>query len=143
MEKLPIAKTPFERLSIDLITSFGCTERGNKAVLVCIDQLTRYTELIPLKDKSAKECALALFNNIFCRYTAPEMILSDNGLEFRNALLNELCETFGVNKVYIMPYHPEGNGMVERNNRKLLDVLRHTIGQDAQWDLRLQLASYL
>ena len=40
LERYPIAKAPFERVSIDLLTNFGCTDRGNKAVLVCIDQLT-------------------------------------------------------------------------------------------------------
>ena len=133
----PVASSPFERVSIDLITSLSTTDRGNKAVLVCIDQLTRYVEIVPLKDKSAKECALALFDRIICRYTAPEVILSDNGCEFRNSLMNELCETFKIKKVHILPYHPSSNGLVERANRKILDVMRHTIGQDNEWDLRM------
>ena len=137
--KYPIPRAPFERLAIDLITNLHVTDRGNKNILVCVDTLTRYTELVPLTGKSAKECAINLFDKIFCRYSAPQLIISDNGLEFNNALVKEICDRFKVEKVNIQPYHPSSNGLVERNNRKVLDVLRHTVGQDSNWDVNLPL----
>ena len=135
----PIPTTPFQRVAVDLITNLSSTVRGNKVLLVCVDQLTRYTELIPLPNKTGKECALAIFNCIFCRYGPPQLIISDNGTEFNNELMQNLCDVFGVQKVNILPYHPASNGLVERTNRKILDVFRHTVGPDEQWDLRLPL----
>ena len=135
----PIPTAPFQRLAIDLITNLSHTLRGNKVMLVCVDQLTRYTELIPLSNKTGKECALAIFNHIFCRYGPPNLIISDNGLKFNNEMMQELCNRFEVEKVNILPYHPSSNGLVERANRKILDVFRHTVGPDEQWDLRLPL----
>ena len=134
----PIPNGPFDRMAIDLLGGLDATCQGNKYILVCIDSLTRFTELIPLKNKTAKECAAAIYDKIICRYTAPKVIISDNGLEFNNSLLNQLCEKFEVNKVNIMAYRPASNGLVERANKKILECLRLTIGQsDPNWDVRL------
>ena len=133
----PIPQSPFERVSVDILSGLQLTLRGNRHILACVDNLTRYSELIPLSSKTARECASALFDRVICRYSAPQLLLSDNGTEFNNALMNELCDTLQIQKVNIQPYHPSSNGLTERLNRKILDTIRHTIGQDANWDLHL------
>ena len=137
MGTYPIPQAPFERVAVDVLSGFQLTVRGNRHVLVCVDALTRFVELVPLTGKTAGEVATALFDRIFCRYSAPQLIISDNGTEFNNALVSELCDILDINKVNILPYHPPSNGLVERVNRKVLDTIRHTIGQDVNWDNKL------
>ena len=62
------------------------------------------------------------------------MLLSDNGTEFNNALLQAVCETFSIKKCNIVPYAPQANGKVERANRRILDVLRFIANSTAVWD---------
>ena len=133
----PIPQSPFERVAVDILSGFQLTVRGNRHILVCVDALTRFVELIPLSGKTARECASALFDRVVCRYSAPKLIISDNGNEFNNALMNELCDTLDIQKINIMPYHPASNGLVERQNKKVLDTIRHTVGQEPNWDIRL------
>ncbi len=57
------------------------------------------------------------------------MLLSDNGAEFRNALLAEICKQFNIKQTFTVTYHPSSNGLVERANRKILDVLRPIVGR--------------
>ena len=133
----PIPQAPFARVGIDLITNFQVTIRNHKNILVIVDFLTRFVELVPLTGKTAEECATALFDRLFCRYSAPQLILSDNGLEFNNSLVKELCQRLKIEKVNIQPHHPSSNGIVERCNKKVLDAIRHTVQQDPNWDLRL------
>ena len=98
---------------MDLITGFSETPRGNKVILVIIDVLTRYTELIPLQGKTAAECAEKFFNYFICRHGIPESLITDSGGEFNNVFLKTLCSFLGVKKLNTIVYHPESNGLVE------------------------------
>ena len=125
----PTPSQPFERVNIDLL-ALNETDSGYRYLLVCIDALTRYSELIPLRTKTAKEVSEALYDGIIARYSAPEIIVSDNGLEFNNKLLKFLCETYEIKKVNIQPHTPKANGLVERCNRKILEGLRKLLATE-------------
>ena len=51
--------------------------------------------LMPLHDKTAISVAKAIMENVFLRFGAGEL-LTDNGCEFRNDLLSEICRLMGV-----------------------------------------------
>ena len=99
------------------------TARGNRYVLVIVDCFTRWTEAFPLPDKTAHSVADAFFNNVVCRFGMPIVIHSDQGREFENKILHELCLIGGSHKTRTSPYHPESDGMVERFNRCWLWLL--------------------
>ncbi len=66
---------------------------------------------------------------LICEHTAPRVLLSDNGAEFRNKVLAEICRQFGITQTLTVAYHPASNGLVERTNRKILEVLRPIVGR--------------
>jgi len=80
-----------------------------------------------------------LDQQVFCYFGLPEQIHSDQGAQFQSQLMSELCKTWGVNQSRTTPYHPQGNGVVERNNQMLGDSLRSLlIGRSQEkWDLVL------
>merc|ERR1712212_1205603 len=43
---------PFQRVSMDLLSGFVTSQNGNKSLLVCIDNFSRFTEIIPVPNKS-------------------------------------------------------------------------------------------
>ena len=133
--RYPVPEKPFDRVHIDLLTGFSETERGYKHLLVCVDALTRYTEAIPLRTKTALETAQKFYKFFICRYGIPKCLISDSGLEFKNQFMTALCEQLHIRKAQVITYHPASNGLVERANKKLLDILRVTIGNnEANWD---------
>ena len=127
MQLYPVPHRAFERVHIDLLTNLSETDAGNKHVLVCVDALTRYVELIPLENKTAEACAIAFHENFILRFGPPEILVSDNGLEFTNAIMKNLADRYHINHVHITPYRPQGNGLAERTIRKLLNVLMMSI----------------
>ena len=144
MNSFPIAQQPFERVAIDILTNLSTTPNGFKHILICVDALTRFVELIPLKSKTALECATAFHQDFILRYTSPDILISDNGLEFNNKFMSELCDIYETKKVNILPYHPASNGLAERAIRKLLDVMRQIItNNDPHWDIRLNTIQYI
>ncbi|KAL8115687.1 hypothetical protein AgCh_022254 [Apium graveolens] len=56
---------------------------------------------------------------------------SDNGTEFRNAILSEFCKNKGIVQEFSAARTPQQNGVVERNNRTLVEAAR-TMMQDAK-----------
>ena len=70
-----------------------------------------------------KTTAKALFENFICHYSFPERLHSDQGRNFESKVIRELCKIAGVNKSRTTPYHPMGNGLVERFNQTLIKML--------------------
>ena len=129
----PIPHAPWDSLSIDVL-KLPLTENGHQYLLVCVDSFSRFTILVPLKDKSARSIARALIDEVICRYSAPRVLLSDNGTEFNNQILKAVCESFHIKKCNIVPYSPQANGKVERANRRILDILRFISNSHSDWD---------
>ena len=48
---------------------------------------------------------------------------SDQGRQFESELLSEVCKLLNIRKTRTTPYHPQCDGLVERFNRTLLDML--------------------
>ena len=120
---------------MDLLDMSATTTRGNRYVLVMVDCFTRWTEAFPLPDKTAQSVADAFFNQIVCRFGMPSVIHSDQGREFENKIMQELCLLGGSHKTRTTPYHPESDGMVERFNRTLLMMLAMFAGKNRDdWD---------
>ena len=57
-------------------------------------------------------------------------------------ILSELCEAFSVTKSRTTPYHPMGDGLVERMNRSILNLLRDLVDREEDWEEHLQLLLY-
>jgi hypothetical protein len=66
---------------------FSKTKNGNKFIVVAIDYLTKYIEIGALLEKSAVNIAEFIWKRIICVHSCPEKILSDNGREFKNQIV--------------------------------------------------------
>ena len=130
----PVPRAPWDAVAIDIL-KLPLTESGNEYLLVIMDHFSRFCILVPLPDKSAKTVARAIVDELICKFGSPKSLLSDNGGEFNNAILEEICGNFNIKKCNITPYHPASNGLVERQNRKVLNSLRHMITPTSHsWD---------
>ena len=61
------------------------TPRGKKYIITATDYFSKWAEAAPLPDKTAVGVADFLFS-LFCRHGWPEIIISDQGREFVNAV---------------------------------------------------------
>ena len=88
-----------------------------------------------MPNKMALAIADAFFQLIVCRFGMPAVIHSDQGWEFENNLMQELCLLCGAHKTRTTPYHPASDGLVERFNRTLLMMLAMFVVENCDdWD---------
>ena len=96
---------------------------GFENVLVVTDHFTKYSQAYPTKNETARTTPRVLFDQFISHYRFPARIHSDQGANFMSYLIHELCVVAGIDKSNTTPYHPMGNGQVERFNQTLLNML--------------------
>lgn len=125
----------FEKIGIDLMGPFSVTKKGNKYIIVAIDYLTKIVEIDATNEKSALNVANFIYEKIICNHGCPESILSDNGRELYNAMIQTLCERLKIDKKFSSPYRPQTNGLVERTNRTLIAIIAKYVSKyEMEWD---------
>ena len=83
MRSIPIPQKIFGQIGINLVTMVE--SQGYKYILTVCDFFTKWPELIPIKDKKASTIAKELYL-IFTWYGCADVIISDHGTEFCNAV---------------------------------------------------------
>ena len=100
------------------------TDSGYNQVLVMIDHFTKFAEAVPCITASAEETCGHLINTWIARHGCPMTFQSDNGTAFVGKLTKDLMRRSQVAQAHSTTYHPQTNGLVERQNRTLVSMLR-------------------
>ena len=109
------SSTPMELVCIDYL-SLERSKGGYENILVITDHFSRYAQAIPTRNQTARTTARVLYENFFVHYGFPAKLHSDKGANFESKVIKKLCEITKIKKTRTTPYHPMGNGMVERFN---------------------------
>eukprot|EP00731_Ephydatia_muelleri_P029866 Em0021g389a len=122
LHPIPV-KAPWYMVGIDFIGPLSPVAKdGSRYILTISDYFTKWVELVPTVNKITSTVASSLFK-IFMRMGLPRVLLSDNGSEFCNALNDQLSEMLGIKRRLTTPYHPQVNGLDERFNQTLQNML--------------------
>ena len=136
LQSLPICTGPNERIHIDLVTMLRTAASGRKNICVMTDAFTKYAEVVAIEDKEADTVARVFFERWICRFSVPEMMVSDKGKEFDNKVMDELCKIWGTRRIRTTAYHPETNAQVERYNRTMIKYFKSMLDNDQtlEWE---------
>jgi len=133
-----LALAPMDTLHLDFLELGPCAhDPSYTALLNVVDVATRYCWLLPSIGKN--ETALSTFHlmhQITDTYGLPKRIVTDNGPQFLDTW-NQLWEPHGTSCHHTAVGNPKGNGLVERLNRTVTQILMALL-QDAghrKWTL--------
>ncbi|CAF1091364.1 unnamed protein product [Brachionus calyciflorus] len=124
----------FTRIGIDLVFSLPVTEEGYKGIMVITEYLSKFTYAEPIKSKSSEEIVQILWRYISL-FGPPKIVLSDQGTEFNNKLVDGLIKWVGAEHKINSAYNPRTNGLTDRFNQTLIESLRkHAETTPNNWD---------
>ena len=99
------------------------TRTRAKHILVMTELFTKYAVAVPLVSTDSAEVAREIVEHWVLKFGAPNVLHTDQRKNFGSNLILEMCRLLGIDKPRTSPYHPQGNGQVERHNRVIADVI--------------------
>jgi hypothetical protein len=115
---------PFNRICVDTIGPLPTdNDTNDKYILVVIDAFSRFVRLYPIPDTSAQSALKGLLDWIGL-FGIPSEVVSDNGTQFANALIEEFLDILEIQDAKIQAYSKEENAIVERANKEVNRHLR-------------------
>lgn len=134
---------PFEVVGIDIFGPLPLSAAQHRYIVVAIDHATRYVETASLYDATAEAIAPFILNNVILRHGAPRVLISDRGKSFLSRTVEAILQASKVNHRLTSPYHPQTNGLTERFNHTLADMLSMYISEThSNWDTVLPFITF-
>ena len=132
MVERKVLTEPFESMAFDLVGPFPKGKGGHRYLLTCVCMASKWPEAIPIRCMTANAVALGMIE-IFSRVGVPLRLLSDQGTQFVGKVVTRLCSSLRIEMIQSAPYHPEGNGIVERMHGTLNAMLTKAARQGLDW----------
>ena len=82
-------------VAVDILGPLPESESGNSYILVAGDYFTKWMEAYPIPKQEAITIAKVLVDEMFCRFSPPEQLHSDQGRQFESSIMKEVCEILG------------------------------------------------
>jgi len=111
---------------------FPVAKGGFKFLLTCVDLATRWPEAVPIRVGTARVIIDKLVE-IFTHNGFPKVLVSDNGAQFVGRTFTKWLSQNGISHTKSSPYHPQGNGVVERLHRTLGAIIAKTTETKGNW----------
>ena len=123
LQPMPPPDHVWQTIAMDLMGPLNPQSENFSYILVIGEYMTKFIVTVPLIDQTAESVAKAFVNNIILQHGVPERVLTDLGSNFQSEFMDILYKQFGIERLRTTAYRPQCDGMVERVNRTLADML--------------------
>ena len=127
----------------DIQGPFHLTSNNNKNILVISDLFSRFAVSIAIPDMTAITVASMFIMHWIAYFGPPNNLLSDNGTQFKSEIMRDVAAIMDTRLKFTPPYHPQGNGNVERLNRTFTTMVKKYVNEaQTDWDIYLPTITY-
>ena len=111
-----------------------------KYILYLVDSFTRYTQATIIPSKEPQEVIKAIIKIWFRIFSKPVSFWFDNGGEFSNNLMMQICSELDIKIHTTGASSPWQNGLVEKNHALVDNILQQVVTDYKELDLETALA---
>jgi hypothetical protein len=130
------SQEPFSLVGMDILGPLAKSDRDYKYIIILVDHFTKYVEASPLKEAHADDVANFFIMSGVLRHGAIKRVLTDRGQNFCSRFANEVFDVFNVKHVRTTAYHPQTNGLAEKQCKTMTDMLAlYVKNNQKDWDL--------
>ena len=115
---------PFAQWGLNIIGLFPKAAGNKRYLLVGTDYFTKWVEAEPLANIRDADAKKFVWRNIVTRFGVPQILISDNGLQFDSKTFRRYCCELGITNRYLTPAYPWGNGQAEASNKVIVNRLK-------------------
>ncbi|CAI6357977.1 unnamed protein product [Macrosiphum euphorbiae] len=120
LQPVTVPTTVMKQIGIDIATLPEVNQ--NKYIIVAIDYFSKWSEIKAVQNKTAETVTRFLFH-LICRHSCMSIQINDQGREFVNQVSDRLHVFTGTKQRITSAYHPQSNGLVERQNRTIKNMI--------------------
>src|SRR3954470_18929228 len=144
LQPLPIPEWKWDKVSMDFIIGFPKTLKGNDAIFVVIDRLSKVAHFLPIRESiTASQLADLYVSRNVSLHGVPLEINSDRGSLFTFRFWQSFQNAMGTRLSFSSAFHPQSSGQVERVNQILEDMLRaFVISFGKNWEKSLPFVDF-
>ena len=136
---------PIDKIAIDLIKDLNVSTSGNHYILTIMDHLTGWPKAFLYPNKMTDTIVHIFINKYLLVNMCPRYILSDNGIEFQNQIMDDVLQQLDIHCIFSASYHLHSNRKLEEFQKYLMPTLKKLCENDLDnWNQYLNqvLASY-
>lgn len=143
LQSMPPPKHVWQTMAMDIVGPLTESTTGNNYILVMGEYFTRYIVTAPMPNQTAETVAKTFIKSIVLQHGVPEQVLTDQGSNFLSELMDVLYKQLGIERLRTTAYRPCCDGMIERFNRTVGDMLASYVSkQPNRWDEYLPYATF-
>jgi len=107
LQPLPIPEWKWEMITMDFVSGLPRGKRGNDAIWVIVDRLTKSALFLPVKMTDLVDRLAKMYVNEVVRlHGVPISIVSDRDLRFTSRLWSSIQRALGTNLSISTAFHP-------------------------------------
>ncbi|WVZ92669.1 hypothetical protein U9M48_038715 [Paspalum notatum var. saurae] len=111
LQPLPIPIWKWDEIGMDFVIGLPRTPKGNDAIWVIIDRLTKTAHFLPVRTTyNGAKLAQLYIENVVKLHGIPSRIVSDRGTQFTSKFWKSLQEAMGTKLDFSTAYHPRTDG---------------------------------
>lgn len=112
-----VVDLPWYKLGIDLF------EFEKEHYILILDYYSKYVEIVNLRSNTTTTNVIRHVKSILARHGLSKYVVADNGPQFRSQEFSKFLEEWNIKRASSSPYHPESNGLAERNIQTFKNML--------------------